>query len=247
MIWLCLILCLVVVFLWAPLVSVFMKGFQLQGLKILFENTEILNAFGNSLMLAISTALVATLLGTMTAFALPKMSRFGKQLVGVGLVFPMVLPEIALGLALMVWFIQVGLPFGWLSLTAGHVAFTYSYATIVMKGNIELVDWSLKDAARDLGASHFQVFRHAIWPQIKPGVIASIVTSFSLSLDDFLISFFVKGIDQITLPIKIFSMIRFALGPEIYTLSAILFCISLASVLITQIWLTKTQRTTLSR
>jgi len=240
--WLLLVLVLVVTYLWAPLALILVKGFTLAGWNGLLENTEIHRSLTNSVILATVTAFIARLLGTVTAVGLPNLPSWGRRMVGGGLIFPMVLPEIALGLAFMVWFMQIGLPFGWTTLIAGHVAFCYAYSTLVMKGSVDLVDWNLRDAARDLGASKLQVFRHALWPQIAPGIAASMVTSFTLSLDDFLVSFFVKGVDQVTLPIQIFSMIRFRMRPEVYTLSALLFCLTLGSVLLTQLWLTRKLR-----
>jgi spermidine/putrescine transport system permease protein len=236
------ILVVVVIYLWAPLALIFVKGLSWAGWLGLLENTEIHRSLGHSLLLASGTALIATVLGALTAFGIPALSGPARRLLGAGLIFPMVLPEIVLGLSFMVWFIQLGAPFGWVTLLAAHVAFSYSYATLVMRGSVDLVDWSLRDAARDLGANKMQVFRHALWPQIAPGVAASLVTCFTLSLDDFLISFFVKGVDQVTLPIQVFSMIRFKMRPEVYTLSAILFCMTLGTVLVTQIWLTRKLR-----
>ena len=88
-----------------------------------------------------------------------------------------------------------------------------------------------------LGAGPWAQFRHALWPQLAPGVLASLVTCFSLSLDDFLITFFVKGFDQMTLPVQIFSMLRLRVAPEVYSLSFLLFCISTTVVLLSQLWL----------
>ena len=105
-----------------------------------------------------------------------------------------------------------------------------------MKTRVEALDNALVDAAKDLGASRFHVLRHAIIPQVAPGLLASFLTCFSLSLDDFLISFFVKGLSQMTLPIQVYSMMKTRIGPEIYALSLILFCISLFAVLISQLW-----------
>ena len=119
---------------------------------------------------------------------------------------------------------------------------SFSFVVLVLKTSVFNLDRSLSDAARDLGASPIEVFIHAILPQMMPGIIAGAMMAFSLSLDDFLISFFVKGIDQITLPIKVYSMMHLRIGPEIYALSVVLFGISLVSVLLTQLWYARSQR-----
>ncbi|MGZ3672425.1 MAG: ABC transporter permease, partial [Bdellovibrionota bacterium] len=131
---------------------------------------------------------------------------------------------------------------GWGTLLLSHFAFTYCFVVLVLKTSVARLDHSLSDAARDLGAGSVQVFRHAVLPQLLPGIVAGAMMAFSLSLDDFLITFFVKGIDQITLPIKVYSMMHLRIGPEIYALSVVLFAISLVSVLLTQLWYVRSQR-----
>lgn len=231
-------------FLWAPIAIVAWKGFSVEAFQRLWERPDVLEALLNSLILATVSGIGATLLGTFTAFALPRMPRLARTLTQGGLLFPMLLPEIAFGLAAMTWFIRMGLPLGWGTLAWSHVAFSFSYATLIMKSHVETVDPGLLDAARDLGASRWSVFRHGLLPQILPGIVASFVTSFSLSLDDFLISFFVKGMDQMTLPIQIYGMMKVRIGSEIYALSLLLFCISLAAVLVSQLWLAKKSSST---
>jgi len=233
---------IIILFLWSPLVWVASKGLSIEAFSNLAARPDILMSLLQSVLLGIACAFLATLAGTFTAFALPAMPAFRRKLVNAGLVFPMILPEIAMGLCFLVWFIKIGWPLGWSSLVASHVAFSFSYATLIMKTRVETLDRSLMDAAGDLGAGRLSVLRHALLPQLVPGLVASFVTCFSLSLDDFLISFFVKGIDQMTLPIQIYSMLKVKIGPEIYALSLILFCISLTGVLLSQLWLTSRQK-----
>jgi len=232
----------VVMFLWSPLGFIFYKGLSVDAFDKLLGNHEVVSALLQSGVLAASTCVFASLFGLLTAFALPGLPPWAKRLVSSSLVLPLVLPEIAFGLAYLVWYQKLKLELGWGTLLLSHVAFTFCYAVLVLKTSIEGIDWTLKDAASDLGAGAISIFRHAVFPQLVPGLLASSMMAFSLSLDDFLISFFVKGIEQVTLPIKIYSMMRLRIGPEIYALSVILFCISLISVLITQVWLTKSQK-----
>lgn len=228
---------LIILFLWSPLVRVAAKGMSVEAFTLLFTHAQIMKSLGQSLFLGVCSACISTLMGTLTAFALPRLPGLRQKLVASGLIFPMVLPEIAIGLSFLVWFIKLGIPLGWGTLISSHVAFSFSYTTLIMKTRVETLDRSLMDAARDLGAGRWHVFRHALLPQLAPGLAASLVTAFSLSLDDFLITYFVKGLDQMTLPIQIYSMLKVRIGPEIYALSLILFCISIVAVLLSQIWL----------
>ncbi len=225
----------VIIFLWLPLVLTLRKGLSLEGVDRLLANHDLLSSLQQSLLLAGASAVIATAMGTLTALALPRLSKAWRGRFETLLLVPLLLPEIALGLALLVWFVKIGANFGWGTLIAGHVGFSFTYATLVMKANIESLDRSLIDAARDLGAPNRAVFRHALLPQLLPGLIASFATAFALSLDDFLISFFIKGMDQVTLPIKIFSMLRLSVGVEIYTLSLFLCGISILGVLVSQL------------
>jgi spermidine/putrescine transport system permease protein len=230
-----LVFTVVIFFLWLPLALTLRKGLSMEGVERLLANHDLLSALKQSLLLASASAVLATAMGTLTAFALPRLSKNWRARFETLLLVPLLLPEIALGLALLVWFVKIGANFGWGTLIAGHVGFSFTYATLVMKANIESLDRSLIDAARDLGAPNRAVFRHALLPQLLPGLVASVATSFALSLDDFLISFFIKGMDQVTLPIKIFSMLRLSVGVEIYTLSIFLCGISILGVLVSQL------------
>ena len=231
----------VLAFLWAPLLVVLWKGLSLSAFTKLFANTEVILAFTNSLLLAAAAALLSTLVALATAFAIPALSPAWRRWVLGSLLLPLVLPEIAFGIAYLVWFRAAGLPAGWGTLLLSHFAFTFCYVVLILKSGVAALDPTLSEAARDLGAKPLTVFRHAIWPQLLPSLAAGAMFAFSLSLDDFLISFFVKGIDEMTLPVKLYSMMRLRIGEEIYALSVVLFGFSCASVLITQVWLTRSK------
>ncbi len=237
---------LVFLFLWIPIFRVLFKGLSFEAFEKLFGSIDTLIAFRNSVLLGAISAALAVLAGAFTAAALPRLPRLGKKLMGGGLLFPMLLPEISLALALMIWFLKLGMPLGWGSLALGHFAYLFPFATLVLKGHFETMDDSLLDAVRDLGGKGWDLLRHGILPQIFPGLMAAFSTCFLLSLDDFLISFFVKGVDQVTLPIKIYSMIKLGVGPEIYALSLLLFCLSVVAVLLSQLWWQQKNRRTSS-
>jgi spermidine/putrescine transport system permease protein len=227
------------VFLWAPLLAVVWKGFSPSAFAKLLGNQEILLAFFDSLLLAAGSSLLSILLALATAFALPRLGRKHQRWVFCSLLLPLVLPEIAFGISYLVWFKQFGIPLGWTTLLLAHMAFSFCFVTLTLKPAVEALDPQIPQAAEDLGANPWQVFRHGILPQIFPALVAGFLMAFSLSLDDFLISFFVKGIDQITLPVKIYSMMRLKIGEEIYALSVVLFGFSITSVIISQLCLKK--------
>lgn len=233
---------LLLAFLWAPLLAVLWKGASISAFTKLFAHTEILSSFRNSVMLAAATALVTVGGGLATAFALPLLPSRARRWVMGSLLLPLVLPEIAFGIAYLAWFRASGIPLGWITLLLAHAAFTFSYVVLVLRPGVAKLDPSVADAARDLGASPFSAFRHGILPQLLPSILAGGMMAFSLSLDDFLVSFFVKGIDQLTLPVKLFSMLRLGVGEEIYALAVLLFGISILSVVITQVWLQRAQK-----
>lgn len=233
---------LVLSFLLFPLLWVAQKGLSAEAFQRLASREDILEAATTSVLLGLVTATVATLFGTMIAFGLrhfrPSVSRDIQKT----LTFPMVLPEIALALAYLVWFLEIGGGLGWSTLIIGHCGFSLGYATLIMKTRVDVFDTRIMDAARDLGAGAWGQLRHAVLPQLFPALMSSFLTCFSLSLDDFFISFFLKGLDQKLLPLQVFSMMRLKLAPEIFALSLVMICISLAGVVLSQLWQTNKTR-----
>jgi spermidine/putrescine transport system permease protein len=227
----------VLLLLWAPLIRIFLKGLNPDDYAALMADGELLKAFSQSLLLGLSSALVAALIGLGIAFLLPRVRSVEKWLLQSGVFMPMILPELILGISLMLWFIKLGLGFGWTTLFIGHLALGIPYAILFFKAHVEVMDWKLVEACQDLGAKGFTVFRHAVWSQLSLPFFSCFLMCFSLSMDDFLISYFVKGTDQVTLPLYLFSMMRLRIHPKIYALSNILFCVSLAFVLVNQLWL----------
>lgn len=224
-----------IAFLWSPMILIVNKGLSLNAIEALLQRADIWKAFSNSLILGVFASITATVMGTLTAFSMSLGTAKSRKHMLRGLAFPMLLPEISLGLAQMAWFMSLGLSLGWVTLFLGHLVFLFSYSTWIMKLRVDALDWSLVDAARDLGASDLETFKTAIFPQLIPAIGASVFTCFALSLDDFLISFFVKGLSQITLPIQIYGMLKLRIQPEIYALSLFLFCISLLGILLAKL------------
>ncbi len=233
---------LVLGFLWAPLLIVISKGLSPEAITRLFHRTEIFDALGRSVLLGIGTGIFSTLVATMAVFAVAHLSKLLRATVTVGMVLPLVLPEIAFGISFLVWFQFLNFSLGWTTLLLSHMAFSLPFGLLVMRASMAQFRREPIDAARDLSANFFNVLRHGVLPQILPSLLTSFVLTFSLSFDDFLVTFFVKGIDQVTMPIQIYSMIRLKAGVEIYSLSVLLFFISVACVLMTQLWLNKSPK-----
>ncbi len=226
-------------FLWLPLLSVAWKGLSLDAFQKLLKNEELMASFLDSFLVAGGSAVLAVSLALCTAFALPHLNSRLQKFVIASLFLPLVLPEIAFGISYLVWFKQIGFPLGWSTLIFSHMAFSFCFVALTLKPAVFAIDHQIPQAAQDLGANGWQVFRHGILPQISPAILAGFFMAFSLSLDDFLLSFFVKGVDQMTLPVKIFSMMRLKIGEEIYALSLLLFLFSSASVIISRLCLKK--------
>lgn len=189
----------------------------------LWENGALTAALLSSLWIGLCSALISTGIGTLAALTLARAGEFpGKKLVDSILQIPLVLPEIVMGIALLIWFVFLSVTLGSLSVILAHVTFSVSYVVLTVRARLEGFDTSLEDAARDLGASSWQVFRRVTFPLILPAVISGALMAFTLSFDDFLITFFVSGVGVDTLPLRVYSMIRFGVSPELNALSTLL-------------------------
>jgi spermidine/putrescine transport system permease protein len=142
-----------------------------------------------------------------------------------------VMPEIVVGVSLLVFFVAAGLQLGIITIVIAHVAFTISFVTIVVRARLSGMDRSIEEAAQDLGANPIETFLRVTLPLILPGVMAGALLAFTLSLDDFVITFFVAGVGSSTLPLKIYSMIKFGVSPVINALSTVVLVATMVLVL----------------
>ena len=155
---------------------------------------------------------------------------------------PIVIPEICMGVAMMVFFARIGWPTGlpWPvnlgAITIAHIAFAFPFTAIVIRARLENFNRELAECARDLGANEYRVFRDIVVPHMKPGLIAGALLAFTLSLDDFVITFFTAGPDTVTFPVKIYSMVRFSVTPEVNAASTVLILLTLVVTTIA-LWL----------
>jgi spermidine/putrescine transport system permease protein len=174
----------------------------------------------------------ATLLGTSAALALIRTHFPGRKLFDALTYLPLIMPEIVLGLSLLIWFVLLKITLGTVSIILAHITFSVSYVIITVKSRLHGFDESLEEAARDLGATRWGTFWRITFPLIWPGVLSGALMAFTLSFDDFLITFFTAGVGSDTLPLKIYSMIKFGVTPEINALSTLILALTLVMVLL---------------
>jgi spermidine/putrescine transport system permease protein len=211
------------------------QGFSLVWYRRLFESPEIWQALKNTLIIAVSVTIVAVVLGTAAAFALHRYSASRLQQVHYTLIYqPLVVPEILMGISLLMAFVAAGVPLGLFTIFLAHVTFCVSYVAMTVLGRLQDFDFSIIEAARDLGASPWQSTRKVLIPVLMPGIIAGALLAFTLSIDDFVITFFVAGPGSTTLPLRIYSMIKYGAPPMINALSTLLLVVTLAAVLASQ-------------
>ena len=214
--------------------NVVWRGFTTKYYERAWQNDSLFEAFTNSLVIAGVTTLIATILGVTVAVLLWRF-RFPFKPAYEGIMaLPIVVPEICMGVAMLAFFSRVtGFPTDWVwpfnlsAITAAHVAFTFPFVAIVVRARLSGFNRELEDASRDLGASEWQTFWNVIFPYMRPGVIAGALLAFTLSLDDFVVTFFTSGPDTLTFPVKVYSMVRFSVTPEVNAASTALIVITI--------------------
>ena len=204
-------------------------GFTLDWYRKLFRNEEMLTAAWNSLVIGIVASAISTVLGTMAGYA---MHRFKLRVLPFLVVAPIAIPEILMGVSLLIFFVAINLTLGLISVALAHIAFCIGFVAIVVRARLAGMDESLIEAARDLGASPVQAFRLVTLPLIMPGVIAGALMAFTLSIDDFVITFFTAGAGTVTLPLQIYSMIKIAVTPEVNAVSTLLMLLTLLLIVV---------------
>lgn len=237
------------VFLYAPIIvliifsfnnsrrggNIIWRGFTTKYYSKAFGNEELMLAFGNSLTIAVASTIVSVMLGALTAIVLWRF-RFPLKPVYEGLVsLPIVIPEICMGVSLAMFFSAMGWmqtgdyawPFNLTNIIIAHITFSFPFAAMVIRTRLQSFNREMEEAARDLGANEFQVFKDILLPHMKPGLIAGALLAFTLSLDDFVITFFTSGPNTVTFPVKIYSMVRFSVTPEINAASTVLIILTL--------------------
>lgn len=214
------------------------KGFTFSWYADVLTNNDIQRALMNSLRIASIATILSVLLATGLAIGLLRMARAGRTFAWTLVMAPLVLPEIVFAIGTLALFVQARFPLGVDAITLAHTAFCIPFALLPIRARLRSVDLSVYEAAADLGANEWVIFRRITLPLLMPGIVAGALLAFIISLDDFLVSYFLAGPGGTTLPVYIFGMIRNAITPGVNALSTLLLLVSVlivtASYLITR-------------
>ena len=236
----------VMVFLYAPLLvlmifsfndskrNIVWHGFTTKYYVKAWNDSSLIEALGNSLTIAALSTVFSLVLGTMAAIMVWRFRFPFKSAVDGVMALPIIVPEICLGVAFLIFFSAIQWPgdlvwpFNLSAITIAHITFSFPFVTMVVRSRLAGFNKEQEEAAKDLGASEWQAFRDVLLPHIRPALIAGALLAFTLSLDDFVITFFTAGPDTITFPVKVYSMVRFSVTPEVNAASTILIVLTVA-------------------
>jgi spermidine/putrescine transport system permease protein len=231
---------IVMVFLYAPIVVLVLFSFNaeqslnfpISGLTLRWYREAILDpslavGFQNSIRIGALTALISTVLGTAGAFGMARRDFRGKGVIKNLMIVPMTIPTLLLGVSLLIFYHRVGIPRSMWTVVIGHITFTLPFVLVIVTSRLAGFDVHLEEAARDLGATPFQTFLHITLPLISPAVLAGGLMAFTLSFDDFIVAFLTTGTET-TLPIQIWSMLRFGLSLKVNALATLILAFSLS-------------------
>jgi spermidine/putrescine transport system permease protein len=207
-------------------------GFTLNWYEQLFQDAAIGNALRVSLWVGFWSTLISTIIGTLAALALERYRFFGKLTFDAVMYLPIIIPDIVMALSTLLFFVIFTIPLSRYTILIAHVAFNISFVAIVVRARLADMAEDLEEAAADLGANEWTTFRRITLPLLMPGIIAGALLAFTLSLDDFVITFFVAGPGSTTLPVRVYSMIKFGVTPEVNAVSTLMFVGSTLLVII---------------
>ena len=232
-----LIIILVFIFLFAPIVvlilfsfntskmNISFEGFTLEWYKKLFENPTLLDALKNTLIVAFTSTIVSTIIGTISAYGIKKYDFKGKNIINALIYIPVVIPEIVLGISLLCIYTLAKLELGMFTLILSHICFSIPFVIISVRSVLDSLDDNLENAASDLGASPIKIFFKIILPSIMPGILSGAQLAFTLSLDDVVISYFAAGPGSNTLPLYIYSLIKTGITPDVNALISLILLV----------------------
>ncbi len=237
----------VIFFQWAPALVIILfsfssnrygvawDGFTMKWYGDLFNNAEVKDALIRSTVIALITVVVSTILGTITAYGLFKLHFKGKQFIRTSTLIPIVMPEVVTAAALLVFFTRfINIPLGYPSIILSHIVFSTPLAVFVILGRMQRIDWAWEEAAMDLGANRYRTFTRVRGPQLMPAILAAAVMVFPWSFDDFVITYFVAGIGSTTLPIYVYSQMRFGATPVINTIGTLFVVVTIGALFISR-------------
>jgi len=215
------------------------EGFSLRWYRELFTNSAMGAALRNSLVVAGASTTLSTVFGTMVALAMERYRFKGKTAFDALLYLPIIIPDIAMAVMLLLFFVMANFGLSLVTIIISHVAFNISFVAVVVRARLVGFDRSLEEAAQDLGANEVQTFWHVTLPLLMPGILGGALLAFTLSLDDFVITFFTAGVGATTLPLRIYSMVKLGVTPEINAVSTLLLTASMILVMLSLVFQSK--------
>jgi spermidine/putrescine transport system permease protein len=222
--------------------NLYWAGFTTKWYGLLFGNEVLLRAFQNSLIVAAATTTLAVIIGTSAAWLLYRYRFPAQQTLGLLIFIPMVMPEVLMGVSLLVLFVSLGVPLGYGTLIIAHTTFCFPFVLVGVQARLQGIDPSLEEAAMDLGATPLKAFWLVIVPYLMPAIVAGALMSFTLSFDEYIVTIFTSGADSQTLPLKVYGMVRVGLNPQLNALSTLFIAATALLVIASQIF---TRRKTL--
>lgn len=218
------------------------KGFTFDWYIRLFENDALLHSFGNTILLAVISTLLATAIGTLGAVGMYKYKFRGKNIIDGLLYIPVVIPEIVLGISLLTLFAKVSIPRGMITLVLAHMTFSIPFVIFNVRARLSGYDISIEEASMDLGANRIQTFFQVTLPVLAPGIAGGALLAFTLSIDDVIISYFVNGQTK-TYPLKVMESIKSGVAPDVNALSTLILIGTILLVVLTQSDILKKHKT----
>jgi putrescine transport system permease protein len=201
-------------------------GFSTRWYAALAQDAQLISSIRTSLLVAVLSATIATLNGTLAAIVLVRFGRFRTRTLFAGSIYaPLVMPEVILGLSLLLLFVALGIERGFWTIVAAHATFTMCFVTVVVQSRLVGFDRTLEEAAMDLGANRLRTFASITLPLIRPAIVAGFLLAFTLSLDDLVIASFTAGPGSTTLPMRVYSQVRLGVSPEINAISTLMLAV----------------------
>ena len=214
-------------------------GFTTKWYGLLFQNEVLLRAFKNSLIVAGATTVLSVFIGTSAAWLLYRYRFPAQQLIGLLIFIPMVMPEVLMGVSLLVLFVTLGIPLGYGTLIIAHTTFCFPFVLVGVQARLQGLDPALEEAAQDLGAPPLKAFWLVIVPYLMPAIVAGALMAFTLSFDEYIVTIFTSGAESQTLPLKVYGMVRVGLNPQLNALSALFIGITAVLVIGSQFFTRK--------
>ncbi len=219
--------------------NLYWAGFTTKWYGMLFGNEVLLRAFQNSLIVATTTTALSVVIGTSAAWLLYRYRFPAQQTLGLLIFIPMVMPEVLMGVSLLVLFVSLGIPLGYTTLIIAHTTFCFPFVLVGVQARLQGIDPSLEEAAMDLGATPLKAFWLVIIPYLLPAIVAGALMSFTLSFDEYIVTIFTSGADSQTLPLKVYGMVRVGLNPQLNALSTLFIAATAVLVIASQVFTRK--------